>query len=64
MKRGWIALLLALLALALVTYGCADKYVVSGKISMQQKNWDKAISDFNKAKKIINNIENNMQIWW
>ncbi|HBZ02011.1 MAG TPA: hypothetical protein DEO84_11900, partial [candidate division Zixibacteria bacterium] len=47
MRRGWIALILALLML--VVFGCADKFVTSGKISMNARNWDKAIVDFNKA---------------
>ena len=33
----------------LVVFGCADKFVTSGKISMNARNWDKAIVDFNKA---------------
>jgi tetratricopeptide (TPR) repeat protein len=47
MRRGWMALILALLML--VVFGCADKFVTSGKISMNARNWDKAISDFTKA---------------
>jgi tetratricopeptide (TPR) repeat protein len=45
----WTTLLLALLTVMLLAFGCADKFVTSGKIAMNTKNYDKAISDFNKA---------------
>ena len=47
MKRGWVFLVLGLLTL--VIFSCADKFVTSGKIAMNRKEWDKAISDFHKA---------------
>jgi tetratricopeptide (TPR) repeat protein len=49
MRRGWTTLLLALLTVMLLAFGCADKFVTSGKIAMNSRNYDKAIGDFNKA---------------
>ena len=49
MRKGWMTLLLALAVVSLVAFGCADKFVTSGKIAMNSKNYDKAIGDFTKA---------------
>jgi len=47
-KRIYVFWVLAAVVL-LVVAGCANKWVTSGKIAMNSKNWDKAITDFNKA---------------
>lgn len=49
MSRGWLAIAVMLVALMLIAHGCANKYLTSGKIAMNQKNWDKAINDFTLA---------------
>lgn len=49
MRKSWLIWALALTALMLVVYGCANKYLTSGKIAMRSKNYDKAIHDFNLA---------------
>jgi len=41
--------LAGLVIIALLGFGCANKYLTSGKIAMNSKNWDKAIHDFNSA---------------
>jgi superkiller protein 3 len=51
MKRGWLVAVLTSATVVLVANGCANKYVTSGKIAMNQKNYDKAINDFNMALK-------------
>jgi len=45
-KLVWLALLIMA---AIFIAGCANKYKTSGKIAMGSKNWDKAVSDFQKA---------------
>jgi len=49
MKKGRLASLAFLLVAVIALAGCANKYKTSGKIAMGSKNWDKAISDFQKA---------------
>jgi superkiller protein 3 len=49
MKRGWLWTAVILTTIVLALSGCANKYVTSGKIAMNGKNYDKAIEDFNKA---------------
>lgn len=49
MKKKWHVLILLLAGAAFVLSGCANKWKTSGKIAMGQKNWEKAIGDFEKA---------------
>ena len=49
MRRGWLGSAVLLTAIALVFFGCANKWLTSGKIAMNGKEYDKAIEDFNKA---------------
>jgi len=51
MRKGFFAVSLLLVLVLLVGSGCANKWVTSGKIAMNSKNYDKAILDFNKALK-------------
>jgi tetratricopeptide (TPR) repeat protein len=48
MKKGLVILILAMAGL-LVVFGCANKYLTSGKIAKNSKNFDKAINDFTLA---------------
>ena len=56
MRRGLLRIAVVLLALAFVISGCANKWVTSGKIALNAKNYEKAIGDFEKA--IDENPEN------
>ena len=47
MRRSWI--ILVMLLAGLLMFACANKYLTSGKIAYNAKNYDKAISDFTKA---------------
>jgi tetratricopeptide (TPR) repeat protein len=49
MKRGWLWTAAILMIIVFALSGCANKYVTSGKIAMNGKNFDKAITDFNLA---------------
>ncbi|UCC80316.1 MAG: tetratricopeptide repeat protein [Candidatus Zixiibacteriota bacterium] len=49
MRRGWLNAAVILMFIAFALSGCANKWVTSGKIAMNGKNYDKAISDFKKA---------------
>jgi len=49
MRNGRLARLVLLLVMAAAIAGCANKWKTSGKIAMGSKNWDKAISDFQRA---------------
>jgi tetratricopeptide (TPR) repeat protein len=49
MRRGLIKTAILLIAVVFALSSCANKWVTSGKIAMNGKNYDKAISDFNKA---------------
>jgi len=49
MRSGWIVLLAGMIVVVILGFGCANKYLTSGKIAMNSKNWDKAIHDFNLA---------------
>ena len=49
MRRGWLEAAVLLTAIVLVFFGCANKWITSGKIAMNGKDYDKAIEDFNKA---------------
>ncbi len=48
MKRLFLIMVM-MLAVALIISGCQNKYITSGKIAMNTKNYDKAIQDFNLA---------------
>ena len=56
MRIGWLKLAVLLTAVVFVAAGCSNKWVTSGKIAMNGKNFDKAISDFNMA--LTENPEN------
>ncbi len=49
MRRSWLVYGLLLAVMMLFVAGCANKWKTSGKIAMGQKNWEKAIGDFQKA---------------
>lgn len=49
MRRLGPVLPVMVLAAAMVVGGCANKWKTSGKIAMGSKNYEKALSDFNKA---------------
>lgn len=49
MRRGWLSAAVILVFIVFALSGCANKWVTSGKIAMNGKNYDKAISDFKKA---------------
>lgn len=49
MKRGWLWTAAILTIIVFALSGCANKYLTSGKIAMNGKNYDKAIEDFNLA---------------
>lgn len=49
MKRGWLWTAAILMIIVFALSGCANKYLTSGKIAMNGKDYDKAIEDFNKA---------------
>lgn len=49
MEKRWYVVVLLLAATTLVLSGCANKWKTSGKIAMGQKNWEKAIDDFEMA---------------
>jgi len=53
MRKGWLKTAALLVIVVFALSGCANKYVTSGKIAMNGKNFEKAIADFNKA------LENN-----
>jgi len=49
MRRGWLAIAAISMIVVFALSGCANKWVTSGKIAMNGKNYDKAIADFDKA---------------
>ncbi len=49
MRKSKLVMLVILVAAAVVLTGCANKWKTSGKIAMGQKNWEKALSDFELA---------------
>jgi len=49
MRRGWLEIAVILMVVVFALSGCANKWVTSGKIAMNGKNYDKAIADFKKA---------------
>lgn len=49
MRRGWPKIAVLLAVFAFVISGCANKWVTAGKIAINGKNYDKAITDFEKA---------------
>ena len=49
MRRGWLEIAVILMIVVFTLSGCANKWVTSGKIAMNGKNYDKAIVDFKKA---------------
>lgn len=49
MRRGWLGIAVILIIVVFALSGCANKWVTSGKIAMNGKNYDKAIADFKKA---------------
>lgn len=49
MRRGWLVSAALLVVLIFVVSGCANKWLTSGKIAMNGKQYDKAIEDFNKV---------------
>ncbi len=56
MNKGRFGLAVLIVALSLAVSGCASKWVTAGKIAMNGKNWEKAITDFKNA--IDENPEN------
>jgi tetratricopeptide (TPR) repeat protein len=52
MRRGWLETAVVLIIIiAFALSGCANKWLTSGKIAMNGKNYDKAIEDFQLALK-------------
>lgn len=51
MKIGWVKTAILLMVVVFMVAGCSNKWVTSGKIAMNGKRFDKAISDFNMALK-------------
>ncbi len=51
MRRSWMIMVLSLVTVALLALGCANKFLTSGKIALNSRNYDKAINDFNQALK-------------
>lgn len=49
MRKSWLVYGLLPAIMILFVAGCANKWRTSGKIAMGQKNWEKAIGDFQKA---------------
>lgn len=49
MKRGWLWSAATLVIIVFALSSCANKYLTTGKIAMNGKNFDKAIENFNKA---------------
>jgi tetratricopeptide (TPR) repeat protein len=49
MRRSWLVYGLLSAIMIFFVAGCANKWKTSGKIAMGQKNWEKAIGDFQKA---------------
>lgn len=51
MKIGWVKTAILLMVVVFMVVGCSNKWVTSGKIALNGKRYDKAISDFNMALK-------------